>query len=214
MTATTWKLDDFGFDGELELADITLEDALRRREIPPKDPGSSNKLGGRMFIPGLMDALGVYATLHHMSRAMITYNLSWPAMAWIQRQVDFLPEIVELSAQCDATGNTDLLYLFNKDMFVCRNWIPYGGQSGQTTIVVREDAKNVASSLAPSLGVSSCALMQIGMVAIWSRSSTSQSSGTVDRFFRPVLARWAEAVLYTREQLKLIRGLLEQRVNQ
>lgn len=193
------------------LLDLSMEQALDRNLRPPRDPPTSNKVGLRKTMPGLVELVGAYAAQRHTSRAVVTFGLSDYATTWLESLVvPFSESLTDLRNACKEGGNLDLLRLLNKDDFACGDWPEYG-KNGTTTVIVQDGVKGRLGRLSDSIGLSQGALIQYGLAWSWTNSEVSDAIGTVNRCLVPQLSRFKEMVLYTSLQVDILWKLLQSR---
>ncbi len=196
-----------GFFVDSSILDLTMEQAISRMFSPPKDPPTSNRISFRRVLPSLMETIGSYAARKHLTRARITFNLSDYGIAWVESIVGCQDlSFGELSGDCANAGRLDLLELMNKSGFLKFGWPEYSNNG--TTIVVPNSVKGRASVVADTIGVDAGAIMQVGLAWAWTRSEMRDSCGTVEKVFVPVVNRFRELADYNRDQMLIIRKLL------
>ncbi len=140
-----------------ELLEMSMEEALRRANKPPKDPTAGFKIGFRRVLPELMETLGAYAARYRMSRASLTFNLVDYGMVWIESLASPYHDLItDLRSDCADAGCLDLLALLNKEPFACYSWMDYGPHG--TTITVPEGVKGRAGRVGEDFGIPASAV--------------------------------------------------------
>ncbi len=209
MGAVSYSPDD-ALSSTEELLEMTMEQALRRANKPPREAAAENKVGMRRVLPELVETLGAYSARYHLSRATITFNLVDYGMLWVESLASPYHDLItDLRAECADTGNLDLLALLDKAEFACFSWKDYGPNG--TTITVPDGIKGRAGRIADDFGIAANAVVQYALAWAWTRSDRQDSKGTVERTFVPQLLKFQELVTFGIHQAEGVTTLLEQR---